>query len=98
MGRTIGVLLGATMSTSLKVWLRRFSLLSGVAVAPLIALTATAAGAENSSEGGGAQDQGFGIALQEVVVTATRREAPLSKVPESVATLGQNSMDQQDVR
>jgi iron complex outermembrane recepter protein len=86
------------MSTSLKVWLRRSSLLFGVAVAPLIALTAAAAGAEISSEGGDAQDQGSGIALQEVIVTATRREEPLSKVPESVATLGQNSMDQQDVR
>jgi iron complex outermembrane recepter protein len=86
------------MSTSLKVWLRRFLFVSSVAVAPLIAPTAIAAGADNSSQGGGAQGQNSSVALEEIVVTATRRELPLSKVPDSVATLGPQSMEQQDVR
>jgi len=81
------------MSTSLKVWLQRISLVCGAAVASSIALAAVAAGADGASP-----TPSVGVELQEVVVTATRRQEVISKIPESVAALSASAMDEQGVK
>ena len=61
----------------------------------LLAGTATSAGAADKSDD--ASSAGFG-ALEEIVVTATRREESISKVPISITALNQDALDQKGIR
>jgi len=68
-----------------------------LAKALLIALTFTSSVAGAASSGEESSDQSSG-ALQEIVVTATRREESLSKVPISVTALTQDSLDKLGIK
>jgi outer membrane receptor protein involved in Fe transport len=67
------------------------------AVAGSLALAAAAAGATEAS---GAADAGAAStgALEEIVVTATRREENISKVPISITAMSQDDLDQKGIR
>jgi outer membrane receptor protein involved in Fe transport len=67
------------------------------AVTGSLALAAAAAGATEAS---GAADAGAASsgALEEIVVTATRREENISKVPISITAMSQDDLDQKGIR
>ena len=88
-GRRVWLEQGGKMS---KDFLRACTVL--VASNALLPFFATNAGAQTA----GAAGAGAGASIEEVVVTATRRAEPLSKVPISVAAFTQQRLDQQGVR
>ncbi len=67
------------------------------AVAGSLALAAAAAGATEANASSDAAAAGSG-ALEEIVVTATRREENISKVPISITAMSQDDLDQKGVR
>jgi outer membrane receptor protein involved in Fe transport len=83
-------------SAPVRQWVRRFraiALLTGAGLAAGAPMTAGAAG-EGSTDAGAAPTNG----LEEIVVTATRREESISRVPISVTAFSQDMIDQRGVK
>jgi iron complex outermembrane receptor protein len=70
---------------------------SFLCVAGGASLLCCALAASGESEQGASQETSLG-SLQEIVVTATRREESISKVPISITALSQDALDQKGIR
>src|SRR5580693_7758685 len=77
---------------------QRSRVVGAASAAPAAALLLLASGAGQAQEQTQASETGAAGGLQEIVVTATRREESLSKVPISVTALTQESLDERGIK
>ncbi len=87
-----------TLSKAIAAPARRFVLFFSTAGALSVVLAGAAAATEANTPDTGAAPAPATGALEEIVVTATRREENISKVPISITALSQDSLDQKGIR
>jgi outer membrane receptor protein involved in Fe transport len=87
-----------TLSKAIAAPARRLVLFFSTAGALSVVLAGAAAATEANTPDTGAAPAPATGALEEIVVTATRREENISKVPISITALSQDSLDQKGIR